>query len=100
MSDNVLVLPINDPDPSSDHVLIRKTRRLKYYKKPNVDPNAMDVQEVANAQELSLENWENILLGSMGALNINGAMNGGKRKARKSRKSRKGKRKSRKTRKY
>ena len=96
MSDNVLVLPINAPNPPPDHVFIRDTRRLKYFKKPNVDPNAMDVQQIANVEEQDLENWEDIFVGQMQKMNING----GKRKSKKSRKSRKSRRVKRKSRKH
>ena len=86
MSQNVLILKIDEPEPDSSYTLIRKTRRLKYYKKPNVDPNAMDIQQVEAAQQDALENWENMFL----AIN---AIHGGKRKSkrvkRKTRKSRK-----------
>ena len=56
----------------------------------------MDVQQIANVEEQDLENWENIFVGQMKKINING----GKRKSKKSKKSRKSRRVKRKSRKH
>ena len=92
MSENVLILKVNDPEPGPEFLPIRKTRRLKYYKKPDVDLNAMDIQQLQAVGEEQLNNWEDIFLGAFNNMNLQG----GKRKSKKSRRAKRKGRKSRK----
>ena len=90
---NILILPLNsaEPDPNN-YVPIRQTRKNKYYKMINADPNAMDIQTVTRASDNDLEAFENAFSNlSLGSI-------GGKKKG-KSNKSKKNKRRVKKSRK-
>jgi len=90
---NILILPISaaDPDPN-EYAPIRQTRNNKYFRRTTADPNAMDIQQVVNADDDMLAAFE--------AAFANMDIKGGKRKTKRSKrvKTRKS-RKSRKSRK-
>jgi hypothetical protein len=90
---NILILPLtsSEPDPNI-YVPIRQTRKNKYYKMINADPNAMDIQTVTTASDNDLEAFENAFSNlSLGSI-------GGKKKSR-SKKNRKNTRRVKKSRK-
>jgi hypothetical protein len=82
---NVLILPLNSPEPdSSMYVPLRQTRRFKYYS-TIVNPTAMDVVQIREAPEDLLDAFEN----AFSQMNIT---NGGRRISRRNKRSKRSKR--------
>lgn len=82
---SILILPVNSAEPDLNiYRPIRQTRRFKYYTIIN-NPNQMEVDQIANANQDELD----LLVDALANAKIGGSKRRTRRKSRKSRKSRK-----------
>jgi len=87
---SILILPIGAPEPDLNiYQPLRQTRRFKYYNMVN-NPNAMEVEQIANATDDMLASFEDAFSRmKMGGMKMGGKTKKHRRKSRKSKKSRK-----------